>query len=73
MVNSVERLQEQSAYSGNRIELAMQKVDQVITQLGEMTGGATNLASFMQSVSADRTKMNSKLEKIIKKLDLLET
>jgi len=38
-----------------------------------MTGGATNLTSFMQQVSVERTKTNNKLEKVMKKLDLLET
>ena len=38
-----------------------------------MTGGANNLASFMQKVKIEREKTNAKLDNLFKKLDRLET
>jgi uncharacterized coiled-coil protein SlyX len=37
-----------------------------------MTGGASNLASFMTTVQNEREKTNTKLDKLTKKLDRLE-
>lgn len=41
--------------------------------MDEMTGGSTNLAAFMQQVSNERAKTNTKLENLLKKYDRLET
>ena len=41
--------------------------------MDEMTGGATNLAAFMQKVQFEREKTNAKMEKLLAKLDRLET
>ena len=37
-----------------------------------MTGGASNLAAFMQTVQNEREKTNAKLDKLTKKLNLLD-
>jgi len=49
------------------------RCDAVKRQMDDMTGGSTNLASFMQTVQNERTKTNKKLDNIMKKLDILET
>ena len=40
--------------------------------MDDMTGGSSNLASFMSTVQSERTKTNRKLENLLKKLDKLE-
>lgn len=63
--NAIERLKEQQNYSGNQIEGAYAKCDDVKRQMDEMTGGASNLAAFMQKVGFERDKTNKKLERLI--------
>ena len=52
---------------------AYKKCDEVKTQIDEMTGGATNLAAFMQKVQFEREKTNNKMENLLKKVDRIET
>lgn len=40
--------------------------------MDDMTGGTSNLASFMGAVQSERAKTNKKMETLLKKLDKLE-
>ena len=56
-----------------QIEKAFLACEKCEKQISDMTGGANNLASFMQKVKYDRDKTNVKLDNFFKKLDRLET
>ena len=46
---------------------------EVKQKMDDMTGGANDLVSFMQTVKLERDKTRKKLETLTKKLDRLET
>ena len=56
----------------DQVQRAFQRCDQVSAELKEITGGANNLAEFMEQVKRERIKVNAKLDKTIDSLDKLD-